>query len=208
MEFSRWGLDQFNRISDRYRGFKDFLADVLEGERSLIEPHPENSSNPESVFQVRNDLEKMVTEPMGRVRTIELVKTVFKRLAPYYEAGFLLETSRERVPGEAPTVILESMFLFGRAFTPPSSEAPRVELSFPHFSPLRVYRGRANAVLRVFRLDSLESLKDASVFAFSPRPEVTFVLVCNRPHPWQVTAIEKTFFAVTELLYDPRRISK
>jgi hypothetical protein len=206
MEFSRWGLDQFNRISDRYRGFKDFLADVLEGDRSLIDPHPDNSAHAESTFQVRNDLDYIIIEPMGRVRTIELVKTVFKRLAPYFEAGFLIETSGERVPGEAPTVALESMFLFGRVFTPPPSEAPRVELTLPRFLPEVVYRGRTDAVLRVFRLDSLQSLKDATVFAFSPRPNITFILVCNRPHPWQVTAIEKIFFAVTELLFDPRRL--
>ena len=196
MEFSRWGIDKIIRISDRYRDFTAFLTDVLEGERSLIDTGREPA---EALFQARDDFSLVLESRRLRLRPPERVGAVFRSLAPYFEAGFLLRPSLDG-SSSGQHVSLDSMFLFGKSFQPGAKESPQVELPLPRFSSGRVYRGRVAPVLEVFRLDGHGLLKDASAFAFQPAPGSVILLICNRPHPWQVGAVERAVAAVEEAL--------
>jgi hypothetical protein len=92
------------------------------------------------------------------------------------------------------------MFIYGKIFVSPEQQAPQVNLSLPLFARDRVYRGRLSAALKAFQLESLRGLQTANVFAFVPMPGVTLVLICNRPPPWQVLALEQAFLSVQELV--------
>lgn len=198
MELGRWGLKKINRISDRYRDFKDFLADVLEGERSLIvkEINAHGDTISEGPFHTSDEIDSLLYR-VGpqRHRALDRSDVIFKGLAPFFEAGFLLRAASS--PSE---LKLESMFLFGKVFVPPASEEPLVEMQLPASPDERVFKGRAAGVLRVFRLEGLTPLREAAAFSFSPKAGLHFVLICNRPHPWQMVAVEKAYTVVQRLL--------
>ena len=207
MDLSRWGFDRLLRLSNRYRNLKTFLAEILDGERSLVEG--ESPAQIEEAFEVRDGFETI--EAPYKLRDQDRVGAVFRALAPCFEAGFLVRRCL-KTAGESEAVELESMFVFGRVFTPSSEEVPRYEMKLPIFDPERVFRGRAPAVLAPFRLDRVSRLSDASAFAFAPQPGVYIVLICGRPHLWQIAAIEATVKRVRGLLKDssvePARTSR
>jgi hypothetical protein len=185
MELSRWGFNKLTQISDRYRDFSRFLADVLEGDRSLIsDPKKDHGA----AFEVRGDIESLMSGPAKQT-----VGNRFFQLMHFFEAGFMLQSTQAVKAANSTnstSLALQSMFLFGKTFLPQPSEVPNVELCLPVFSKDHVYRGRTDAVLRAFHLENLERLRSANAFAFSPRDGLIFILICNRPHPWQVAAIE------------------
>ncbi len=200
MEISRWGFDKISRISDRYRHLRDFLADVLEGERTLIKDQ-KGKEQPAPAFEIASDVERIEwSTRLTGVRAADRPVVVFKALAPFFEAGFCLREA------ETNELTLESMFLFGRVFLPPAKEAPVVDLPLPALESGTVFRGRSSAVLRVFKLEGLAQLHQASTFAFSPEKGIVYLLVCGRPHPWQLTAIEKAHLAVTNMIHPGARL--
>ncbi len=171
---------KLSKWSDRARNFQEYLGDILEGERELIQEVP-SAATPAPVFTVRNDLETAQLLPSrGRSAGIE---QKFAALAPFFEAGFIFEEKK----GSAPR--LRSMFLFGSVFNPQGST--EISVAIPPSGFEGVKRGRIGPLLRAFRLEKLRSLQDASVFAISVRRGVVVLLVCNRPHPWQVGVMEK-----------------
>ena len=208
MDIGRWGLEKVSKLTDRYRDFHQFLGDVLEGQRSWLKPREGSTSTSpgqaaplgEARFFPRNDVEKILElTQKGRRPKLE---TVFKALVPYFEAGFLIENGT--VGGATgfgeDTSALRSMFLFGHAFSPSESGDMPVRLALPDFKKELVVKGRVMPVLKTFELESFQTLHEASTFAFSPAPGYVIVLICNRPHPWQVDMIERMYLNVMELL--------
>ncbi len=196
MELGRWGLDKISQISDRYRGFSRFLTEVLEGDRPLLA----SSETDHSTFSVQSGIEQALaseSELKSEPGVLDRTVRVLSRLSPFFEAGFML-----KVNPEAQNLELTAMFLGGRLFHPPASERPLVELDLPELKTHHVFCVRALKVLPVFRLENVKSLRHADALLFSPRENVAFILLCNRPRPWQITAIEATVIGCEKILHE------
>jgi hypothetical protein len=187
MDLGHWGLKRFREMKSHYRSFREFLGDVLEGERDLIEAQENHFEAP---FAVRDDIESLLSISPGPLD----LDRVFERLAPFFEGGFLLDFAPETATR------LNSMFLFGRVFVPPGDRGEKVNLALPGIARGQVMRGRVRPVLECFQLESLRNLDEASVFAFSPLRGQAILLICNRPKLWQPDAIIRVFAVVSELV--------
>jgi hypothetical protein len=202
MDFSRWGLpgfQQFSVWSDKYRNFQEFLGEVLEGDRDLLSqadepagagaiarPAKSDVARGEGLFAVRSDIESILRSPLpSRGRSVLKIESTFSDLAPFFEAGFLF--SDEGV------VELRSMFIFGRVFVPQGFERTKVPVEFPRSGFAGVLKGRTRPLLAALELQAVKVLQGADAFAISPRPGAVVVLLCSRPHPWQLGVLEKTY---------------
>ena len=195
MDLTRWGILKISRLTKKYRNLQDFLGQVLEGERTLVEAPASGAT--EVKFTVRNDIDKLFLPVAKKASGPE---GHLERLAPYFEAGFLLQVKIER-GGHAPTHHLKNMFLFGHSFEPSEAQdGMRVDLKLPIIARDNVIWGRVRPVLAAFGLESISSLNGADAFAMSPKPGWVFVLVCNRPYPWQLDVIEKAYKYLSESL--------
>lgn len=201
MDLSRWGLQRFTRISDRYRNFREFLGEVLEGERSLLseEVAAEKAHAAENLFTPRSDIERLLEVPIPSRGLQSLrTETIFEMLAPFFAAGFLLELPEANEDaklksGEVSMTscpMLKGMFLFGRVFVPPGGEKMAVAIVLPDLSGGGVVRGRVSPVLHALNLQGVEELSDAAVFAFQPHKNHVFLIVCSRPSLWQADMIQ------------------
>jgi hypothetical protein len=186
---------KLTKWSDRARNFHEFLGDVLEGEREIVKAAPLVSSRANAVhthdthFEPRNDIENALLVA-SRGRAPITLETRFAALAPYFEAGFIFEQT------ELGETRLESMFLFGRVYAPRGAET-RTTVPVPPSGFPGVLRGKVDPLLRAFRLQNVAVLHDADVFAISVRRGVVALLVCNRPHPWQVGLMEEAYDILT-----------
>ena len=190
MELGRWGRVKLSRLSKGYRELTKFMTDVLDGERSLLDNG--NEAAPID-YEVRGDFARILADPSlkglkGKGLWIEL----FDRFAPYFEAGFLLR-------GQGEEVVLESMFIFGKLYRSDAGAKPALSLGLPLLPDGHVYSGRADAVLRLFKLDKVARLKDTSAFAVSPVQGTQIVLICGRPRLWQLDALEEAVRVIAAL---------
>ena len=193
MDFTK--LSPLSKITDHARLFHDFLGDILEGDRELISESQHKTSKPHATpFVVRNDIESLLRLP-SRGKTNFIFEQRFAELTPYFESGFLFSENRG-------AYALQSMFLFGQTFVPQakSDAVPQRHLQklLPKPSFDGVLRGRVTPLLKSFRLEALTSLHDADVFALAPKPGSLVLLVCNRPHPWQVGVMEAAHAILTQ----------
>jgi hypothetical protein len=209
MDLGRLGLQGIRhivRLSDHYRGLHEYLAQVLEGERSLTAPLPQEERQavaPAPVqsipFTVRDDIEtfreQFSTQAPG-AKAGKRDAEVFEALAPYFEAGFRLSRGMQ---GE---VRLHSMFIFGRVFQTQDPGGMVLPFVLPVLGRDRVASTRARPVLRRMQLEAVDKLHDASAFLFEPRLGVMMLLICDRPHPWQVGHVERTHEAL-KAIYAP-----
>lgn len=200
MDLGRWnlrhitGLTKLSHLSDRYRGFHEMLAEVLEGEREFLPTAsaPASRASEAESFQVRDDLELVLEEfkasaKGGRALLSKRDDVFFEALSEYFEAGFYFSRSEKNESEPR----LRSMFLFGRSFHPQDEAGTLVPFQLPKVGPHQVLKAGAWPILRAFRLESLHKLRDAGAFLFEPKPGTLFLLVCDRPHPWQVGRIER-----------------
>jgi hypothetical protein len=184
MELGRWGRGKFSQLSKGYRELTSFLSEVLDGERGLIESENDSAAP----YEVRDDFVRLLSEPSlktlkGRSAWLEF----FVHLGPYFEAGFLLHDQ----PESSSAMTLEAMFIFGRVFRSDASATPELSLGLPRIRDGHVYKGRAEAVLKTFKLDKVTRLKDSAAFAVSPEAGTTIVLICGRPRLWQIDSLER-----------------
>ncbi|MES2965364.1 MAG: hypothetical protein V4760_15885 [Bdellovibrionota bacterium] len=186
MDLSRLNMKSLTRLGRRYRNFREFLAQVLEGERSLVDPKAE-IQNEEPEF-ARNDEVDRVTRELAKIASSgrATVPAVFAVLAPFFEVGFSL-----RRDGGA--LVLEQMFLLGRVFTPPGVREPEVDFGLVGEKVEGVLRGRVAPILREAELENFKTLMAADALAFEPATDRLFVLISDRPHPWQVGMIETVY---------------
>jgi hypothetical protein len=180
---------KLTKWSDRARNFHEFLGDVLEGEREIVKAAPLRSGtqvhHAETHFEPRNDIENALLAA-SRGRAPVTLETRFAALAPFFEAGFIFEQT------ELGETRLESMFLFGRVYAPRGAET-RTKLQVPPSGFPGVLRGKVEPLLKAYRLQNVAVLHDSDVFAISVRRGVVALLVCNRPHPWQVGIVEEAY---------------
>lgn len=194
MDLSRLNISSLGRLGKRYKNLREFLAQVLEGERHLLDPKAEVSDDTPEFHRsddtnaVKRDLTKLIAS--GRSD----VANVFGALAPFFEVGFSLR----REHGE---LKIESMFLMGRVFVPPGVTEPTVDFGLSDRAISGIERGRVSPLLKEANLENLSStLSEADALAFEPKAGRVFVLVSDRPHPWQVGMIESVYFDVRAAL--------
>lgn len=189
MDLSRFSLSSLSRLKNRYRNLREYLADVLEGERHFINTGDPNAE-PIAPFEVSRDQSRM-EKTLSTVRGGS-VSSVLETLAPYFDAGFALE---------GPNVNrISSMFLTGQFFETPRGQSIEVDLRLGGLVGEGVVRGRTEPVLRALRLEGVERLRGCEVFAFSPVKNVIFILFDQRPQVWQVGFLESAYFGVREAL--------
>jgi hypothetical protein len=188
MELGRLLPKPLVKLGHRYRGFREFLAEVLEGNRSLIGDEAIDRARPQ--FEVSSDFKKLISSRNSRQRSMS---EMFTSLAPFFEAGALLVQKQG-------SSRLSGLFVEGRTFLN-EKDTPPIQLGLAALQSGVVVKGRNESVLRALGLQDAKRLSEADVFAFSPRSGFVFVLVCNRPPLWQIEALEAAFtFAVDEVI--------
>lgn len=184
MELSRLLPKPLMKIGSRYRGFREFLSDVLEGHRSLL--GEVETTEPSIQFEVSNAFEHLGSLDISRRPMSE----VFANLVPYFEAGACLV---QKTDANGSHTHLTGLFLDGHAFQN-ETDMPIVELGLSKLGSGKIVKGNRQGVLRALGLESAKKLADADVFAFSPRKGFVVVLICNRPIFWQIEALESAYF--------------
>jgi hypothetical protein len=110
---------------------------------------------------------------------------------PFFEGGLCL-----RVEGHK--TFLTSLFLFGQTFTPAEAHGTPVNFKLKSLELNRVYKMALAPLLKSLDLGTFFRLDEASAFAFAISRDTIFVLFDNRPHPWQVFAIENAFLSARD----------
>lgn len=193
MDLSRWNIPHLSKIRARTRDFRDFLGDVLEGERELIQPHePAGDFVEEEAFDVSSDWDELDRQ-LAILKPGTSPEKILAEFAPYFEGALCLKT--ERGVREAK---LSGVTLFGQTFQPPASGGGVVDLGLAGLRPGHVVAGRILPILKELKIENIEDLHDSNAFAFVPTEGVIFVLFCDRPHPWQVFAIENAYLSARD----------
>lgn len=173
------GMDLLKKTRTIYDSLDGYFGAWLDGERSLLE-----GEEPRRPFERADDVENLGSRiPAGRASGVARLDSIFVALSSYYEAGFDLRFR----DGEW---YVRGTFLYGRSFA--SGDWRRAPFEPPVVPQGGVVRGRGAPVVRAFRLDSLESLRESSAFVFDIGSGVRFVLLSERPRPWVDLHIERT----------------
>lgn len=202
MEVSQWGLVAISRISDRYKELSRFLTEALAGDSDVVGSGSLSAGG--ILFESREPASlRLPVNSRGGER--ERLEAAFEALTPVFQAGFLL-TARKSQNNQ---FSLAQMFLLGRKFSASARTQPVVQIGFPDLSSGKVVRGKTSQVLEALVPGGLEVLNGSSIFAFSPKfagggnaePAAVILLVCDRPNPWQVSAVETAVVEIQKFLH-------
>ena len=183
-------MDLFRISRKSTRGLLEYIDDLLEGERSLLGDDEEKSV--EAPFEARSDVKSLLrTLVQGRNSRQKLTNT-FQSFAPFFEAGFLLERSRN---GEWQ---VSSIFLYGKQFQAPDDSI--VPFKVPQVPPGGVVRGRSPAVLKAFQLEGITRLRDSDAFLFDVADDKIFLLLSEKPYPWLDELVRDAREVLTKLV--------
>lgn len=172
MDFGSWG----QKIVETMTG-------VLDGDRQLVQP----SEDTKLKFQVEDSIERaFVFNGTRKLNGEEKWKTLFTKLTLYFEAGFLLIQDHNQW-------ITADTFVFGKRFAPPKSQPIYFGHRLPQVRVAQMARARGPAVLQSFHLDGIVELKESAAFLLRVSPQIAFLLICNRPEPWQQIFMEKFY---------------
>lgn len=178
MDFGSWG----QKIVETMTG-------VLDGDRQLVQP----SEDLKQKFQVQDDVENTFKAfSVRKLNGEDKWKSLFQRLTSHFEAGFLL-TQEQNQWTTADT------FVFGKRFAPPKNQPIYFGHRLPQVRVGQMARARGPAVLQSFHLDGIVQLKESSAFLIRVSPQVAFLLICNRPGPWQQIFMEKFYDSYAKL---------
>ena len=196
MDLSLWNIPHLSKLRARTRDLRDFLGDVLEGERELLDSSPsESASGSQSLveaFEVSSDWDELDRQ-FAILKPGTPPEKILAEFAPYFEGALCLKTERGQKEAR-----LMGVTLFGRTFQPPQSGGGVVDLGLNGLRSGYVVAGRILPVLKALKIENIEDLHDCSAFAFVPTDGVIFVLFCDRPHPWQVFAIENAYLSARD----------
>lgn len=193
MDLSRWNIPHLSKIRARTRNLRDFLGDVLEGERELIESRePAAGFHEEEAFEVSSDWDELDRQ-LAILKPGTSPEKILAEFAPYFEGALCLKTERELRESK-----LSGVTLFGQTFQPPASGGGMVDLGLAGLRAGHVVAGRILPILKELKIENIEDLHECNAFAFVPADGVVFVLFCDRPHPWQVFAIENAYLSARD----------
>lgn len=197
MDLSLWNIPHLSKLRARTRDLRDFLGDVLEGERELLETRERSPREVEEAFDVSNDWDELDRQ-LAILKPGTPPEKILAEFAPYFEGALCLRV--DRASGDSR---LAGVTLFGQTFRPPSGAGPssskdEVDLGLTGLRAGSVVAGRILPILKALKLEKIEDLHECSAFAFTPSEGVVFVLFCDRPHPWQVFAIENAYLSARD----------
>ncbi len=159
------------------------MTGVLDGDRGLVKP----TEDAKLKFQIQNDIETAFTSfNAKKVSGEEKWKTLFTKLTPYFEAGFLLIQDHNQWT-------TADTFVFGKRFAPPKGQPIYFGHRLPQVRVGQMARARGPAILQSFHLDGIVELKESSAFLLRVSPQIAFLVICNRPGPWQQNFMEKFY---------------
>lgn len=197
MDLSRWNIPHLSKLRARTRNLRDvwgdFLGDVLEGERELLQ----DTSKPEKVFEafeVSSDWDEL-DHQLALLKPGTSAEKILQEFAPYFEGALCIRT--DRVGGKIKTR-LTGVTLFGRTFSAPDAKGGELDLGLAGLRAGYVVAGSILPILTELRLQNLEDLLETHAFAFTPADGIVYVLFCDRPHPWQVFAIENAYLSARD----------
>lgn len=171
MDLGSWG----NKIVETMTG-------VLDGERRLVQP-----TESQQKFLIQDAVQNaFVATAARKLSGEEKWKMLFSKLTPYFEAGFLLQQNQN-------VWTTSDTFIFGKRFAPPKNQPIYFGHSLPNVRVGQMARARGIAILQSFHLDGISELKESSGFLLRVSPQIAFVLICNRPGPWQQIFMEKFY---------------
>jgi hypothetical protein len=182
MDLSRWSLKNFGR---ELRELNRMLGDVLDAD---LPAAPEDEVR--DAFDVSDSTEDLDRE-LALVRPGASPEKVLSALVPFYEGGVCLRVTGDRT-------FMTSLFLFGQAFTPAEAHGTPVDFGLRGVEMSHVYKMDLKPILKALNLEPFFRLDGASAFAFAVLPDCLFVLFDNRPHPWQVLAIENGYLSTRD----------
>lgn len=177
MDFAQWG----SKLVETMTG-------VLDGEKKLV-----HSTEVQQKFLVQADIEKAFAATSARKFSgEEKWKNLFTKLTPYFEAGFLLQQNEN-------SWTTSDTFVFGKRFAPPKNQPIYFGHRLPQVRVGQMARARGPAVLQSFHLDGIVELKESSAFLLRVSPQIAYLLICNRPGPWQQIFMEKFYDSFVKL---------
>jgi hypothetical protein len=193
MDLSRWNIPHLSKLRERTRDLRDFLGDVLEGDRELLND-PSRTETPREKFEVSSDWDEL-DHQLALLKPGASAEKILAEFAPYFEGALCIRTEGR---GSKQKMRLTGFALFGQTFSPPDSKGADLDLGLAGLRSGFVLKGRIEPVLHKLRLGGVEGLQSASAFAFSPSDDSIYVLFCDRPHPWQVFAIENAYLSARD----------
>jgi hypothetical protein len=177
MDLSRWSL----------RSLGHMLGSVLDADlpQALVEGEVRDA------FEISESTEEL-DRALALIRPGASPEKVLQAFAPFFEGGVCL-----RVRGAE--TFLTSLFLFGQSFTPPDPQGTPVDFGLRALEMSRVYKMRIDPILTALSIGPFFRLDGASAFAFAVSSDCVFILFDNRPHPWQVFAIEDAYLSARDV---------
>lgn len=172
MDLSRWSLRHLGHL----------LGNVLDAEP------PAGADEIRDDFDVSDEFDEL-DRSLALLRVGSEPERVLAEFAPYFEGGLSLRVSGDEC-------VMTSLFLFGQTFTP---EEPMPQtFGLRQLDLLSVLKMSAEPLLRALKLGPFFRLDGAAAFAFAPSRNAVFILFDNRPHPWQVFAIENAYLSARD----------
>jgi hypothetical protein len=170
------------------------MTEVLDGERGVLSREPTAKAG----FDVRSDIEALLPSfKTSKLKNGELALAAFRKLAPYFSAGFFLENGGTR------DWLVTDVFLLGRHFKPGtvggSSKQP-LPFDLPPLRVGQVVRGRGAAVVAGFDLKSVPQLKESMAYVLRLSNGSGIMLLDDRPELWREPMIEKTYGILMRLM--------
>lgn len=175
MDLSRWSLKNLGHMlghvldSDLPAGPADAVRDAFE------------------ISESSEDLDRA----LALVRPGASPEKVLNAFSAFFEGGLSLRVSGSKT-------FLTSLFLFGETFTPAEAHGTPVDFGLRSLEMSRVYKMSAEPILKTLKIGDFFRLEGASAFAFPVTNDCVFILFDNRPHPWQVFAIENAYLSARD----------
>jgi hypothetical protein len=179
MDLSRWSLKVLGQELNQ------MLGTVLDSD---LPQAPEDEVR--DVFEISESTEDL-DRALALVRPGASPEKVLNAFMPFFEGGVCLRVSGTRT-------FLTSLFLFGQTFTPAEAHGTPIDFGLRSLERSRVYKMSVEPLLKALNVGPFFRLDGASAFAFPVTSECVFILFDNRPHPWQVFAIENAYLSARD----------
>ncbi len=185
MDLGRWTIRHLGHAVGKV------LESVLDGDMNLSAAATDRKTDAFFIDENQDVLDR----ELALLRPTATPEKVLVAFAPFFEGGICLHLCSG---SEGSETRLTSLFLFGQIFTPPDANGTVLNLGLASLEMNCVYKLSIDPVLKALKLGSFLRLTEASAFAFKPSRDVVFVLFDQRPHPWQVFAIENAYLSARD----------
>ena len=177
MDLSRWSLKNLGHV----------LSNALDSD--LPSSHEDVVRDAFDISESNDELDR----ELAMIRPGASVEKVLSAFTAFFEGGVCLRVVDDRT-------FMTSLFLFGQTFTPAEAHGTPVDFGLRGVEMSSVYKMSLAPILTALNLGSFLRLDGAQAFAFAVSPDCIFVVFDNRPHPWQVFAIENAYLSARDTL--------